>query len=183
MRYATYTFSFFIISSSSCMLHQLSLSLQTLKPNLKLVSHWLQTTKCSLQYIKSFINSSWYDRYENPPPPKMATMIWSLMVSMYAVAGLCGALSVKLITGRLGRWVRDLKQCYFLYPDYTYMIWKDMCSLTRKKAMICNSFIAIVAGGLMLASKGAKSYEMVIVARILYGFSSGKPTGHILWQA
>ncbi|KAG7229583.1 hypothetical protein INR49_012598 [Caranx melampygus] len=44
--------------------------------------------------------------------------------------------------------------------------------LGRKKAMICNSFIAIVAGGTMLASKVANSYEMIIVARILYGFSA-----------
>ncbi|XP_026202731.1 solute carrier family 2 member 9, like 1 [Anabas testudineus] len=95
-------------------------------------------------YVKSFINSSWYDRYKEPPSPQMVTMIWSLMISLFAVAGLCGALSVKLFSG-----------------------------LGRKKTMICNSFISIVAGGIMLASRWAKSYEIVIVARILYGFSAG----------
>ena len=49
-----------------------------------------------------------------------------------------------------------------------------MCSFIRKKAMICNSFIAIVAAGIMLTSKGAKSYEMIIVARILHGYTAGK---------
>lgn len=40
--------------------------------------------------------------------------------------------------------------------------------------MIGNSCIAIVAAGIMLTSKGAKSYEMIIVARILHGYSAGK---------
>lgn len=48
--------------------------------------------------------------------------------------------------------------------------------------MIYNSLISIVAGGIMLASKWLGSYEMVIVARILYGFSSGKPTGRVLCE-
>ncbi|AWP03239.1 putative solute carrier family 2 facilitated glucose transporter member 9-like isoform 2 [Scophthalmus maximus] len=72
-------------------------------------------------------------------------MIWSLIVSLFAVGGLFGAVSVKLISGRLG----------------------------RKKAVILNNFIAIVAGGIMLTSKMANSYEMVIVARILHGYSAG----------
>lgn len=55
------------------------------------------------QYIQCFINSSWYDRYEEPPPPQTITMIWSLIVSMYAVGGLFGAISVKFVSGRLGR--------------------------------------------------------------------------------
>ncbi|XP_023273253.1 solute carrier family 2, facilitated glucose transporter member 5-like, partial [Seriola lalandi dorsalis] len=105
-------------------------------------------------FIQRFINSSWYDRYEEHPPAQTVTMIWSLIVSMYAVGGLFGAVSVKFISGRLG----------------------------RKKAMICNSFIAIVAAGIMLTSKVAKSYEMIIVARILYGYSSGLGTStHLIY--
>ncbi|KAM6927934.1 solute carrier family 2 member 9, like 1 [Xenentodon cancila] len=96
-------------------------------------------------YIQRFINSSWCDRYGEPPPQQMITMIWSLIVSMFAVGGLFGAVSVKLFSTRLG----------------------------RKKAMICNNFIAIVAAGFMLTSKAAKSFEMIIVARLLYGYSAG----------
>lgn len=44
-------------------------------------------------------------------------------------------------------------------------------------AVVCNACICIVAAGIMLASKAAGSYEMIIVARILYGFSAGE----ILW--
>ncbi|KAE8298084.1 Solute carrier family 2, facilitated glucose transporter member 9 Glucose transporter type 9 [Larimichthys crocea] len=39
--------------------------------------------------------------------------------------------------------------------------------------MICNSSIAIVAAGIMMTSKYARSYEMIIVARILYGYTAG----------
>ncbi|KAM9362207.1 solute carrier family 2 member 9, like 1 [Symphorus nematophorus] len=96
-------------------------------------------------YIQRFINSSWYDRYEESPPPQTVTMIWSLIVSLYAVGGLLGSLSVRFVAGMLG----------------------------RKKTMICNSVITIVAAGIMLASKDVRSYEMIIVARTLYGYSSG----------
>ncbi|TKS70942.1 Solute carrier family 2, facilitated glucose transporter member 5 [Collichthys lucidus] len=72
-------------------------------------------------------------------------MIWSLIVSMYAVGGLFGTMSVTFVSGMLG----------------------------RKKAMICNSSIAIVAAGIMMTSKYARSYEMIIVARILYGYTAG----------
>ncbi|XP_070705634.1 solute carrier family 2 member 9, like 1 [Pempheris klunzingeri] len=105
-------------------------------------------------YIQRFINSSWYHRYEEPPPPQTITMIWSLIVSMYAVGGLFGAVGVRFISGMLG----------------------------RKRAMISSSLVAIAAGGIMLTSKGAKSYEMIIVARILYGCSAGVGTSiHVMY--
>ncbi|XP_030586221.1 solute carrier family 2 member 9, like 1 [Archocentrus centrarchus] len=96
-------------------------------------------------YIQRFINSSWYDRYKEPPPPQTVTMIWSLIVSMYAVGGLFGAGSVKFISGLMG----------------------------RKKAVICNSFITVAAAAIMLTSKSVGSFEMSIVARIIYGYSAG----------
>ncbi|KAL7407338.1 hypothetical protein ABVT39_006998 [Epinephelus coioides] len=96
-------------------------------------------------HIQRFINSTWYNRYEEPPSPQTITMIWSLIVSLFAVGGLFGSISVKPISSKLG----------------------------RKKSMMCSSFIAIVAAGIMLASKYAKSYEMIIVARIVYGFATG----------
>nr|XP_015814799.2 solute carrier family 2 member 9, like 1 [Nothobranchius furzeri] len=96
-------------------------------------------------FIQRFINSSWYDRYSEPPHPQTVTMIWSLVVSMYAVGGLFGAASVNFISRRLG----------------------------RKKAIICSSLISIVGMVTMLTSKYANTFEMIIVARILYGYSSG----------
>lgn len=40
--------------------------------------------------------------------------------------------------------------------------------------MICNGFVNIFAAGVVLSSKSAQSYEMVIVARILYGYAAGE---------
>ncbi|XP_077582794.1 solute carrier family 2 member 9, like 1 [Stigmatopora nigra] len=96
-------------------------------------------------FIRRFINITLYERSAAPPPAHTVTIIWSLIVSMYAVGGLFGAVSVKCFSGLLG----------------------------RKKAVTCNSFIAIVAAGIMLTSKWAKSYEMIIVARMLAGYSAG----------
>ncbi|XP_036007756.1 solute carrier family 2, facilitated glucose transporter member 9-like isoform X2 [Fundulus heteroclitus] len=96
-------------------------------------------------YIQSFINSSWNDRYNEPPSPQKVTMIWSLIVSMYAIGGLFGAVSVKFFSRKLG----------------------------RKRAIICNSMISVTGAVMMLTSKEAKSFEMIIVARMLYGYSSG----------
>ncbi|XP_028303634.1 solute carrier family 2 member 9, like 1 [Gouania willdenowi] len=96
-------------------------------------------------FIQRFINSSWYDRYEETPSPRTVTTIWSLIVSLLAVGAICGAFSVKFVSNILG----------------------------RKKGVIFNSLINIVAGILMLISKTAKSFEMIIVARILVGFTAG----------
>ncbi|XP_074535512.1 solute carrier family 2 member 9, like 1 [Halichoeres trimaculatus] len=109
--------------------------------------HGYQTTGLSSPspFIQRFINSTLYERYGEAPSPQTVTMIWSLIVSLYAVGGFCGAISVNFITGTLG----------------------------RKKAMICSSCIGLVAAAIVLPSKYAKSYEMIIISRILYGFSAG----------
>lgn len=107
-------------------------------------------------YIQRFINSSWYNRYEELPPPQTITMIWSLIVSFFAFGGLCGTISVRFVSVLLG----------------------------RKKMMICNSFIVIAAAGIVLTSKSAKSYEMIIVARFLYGCSTGVAMStHLIYLA
>ncbi|XP_024915701.1 solute carrier family 2 member 9, like 1 isoform X2 [Cynoglossus semilaevis] len=81
-------------------------------------------------------------------------MIWSLTVSMFAIGGLVGAISVKFISGKLG----------------------------RKKTMIFNSLVAIIAAVIMLFSKLARSYEMLILARFLYGSCTGLSASiHILY--
>ncbi|XP_076012900.1 solute carrier family 2 member 9, like 1 [Genypterus blacodes] len=105
-------------------------------------------------FIQRFINSSWYHRYEEPPPPHTVTLIWSVIVSTYAVGGLFGALSIKCVTGLVG----------------------------IKKGIICNSLVSIVAAAIMFSSKGAESIEMVVIARGLFGFSAGMGMGlHLMY--
>uniref|UniRef100_A0AAV2M8R3 Major facilitator superfamily (MFS) profile domain-containing protein n=1 Tax=Knipowitschia caucasica TaxID=637954 RepID=A0AAV2M8R3_KNICA len=96
-------------------------------------------------FIQSFINSSWASRHGEAPPPHTTTIIWSLIVSMFAVGGLLGVLSARFMSSKLG----------------------------RKKTMMCNSCISIAAALVILTSKMFESYEMVIGARVLQGFYSG----------
>lgn len=60
----------------------------------------------SPQFIQSFINSSWTDRYEETPPPHMVTMIWSLIVSLYGLGAFFGSLSISFVSCMLGRCVK-----------------------------------------------------------------------------
>ncbi|KAM4613815.1 solute carrier family 2 member 9, like 1 [Polymixia lowei] len=96
-------------------------------------------------FIQSFINSSWYDRYDESLPPQTVTFIWSAIVSIYGFGGFFGSLSVRFVAGRLG----------------------------RKRAMITHNFIHIAAAVVMLTSKSANSFEMILMARFLYGCASG----------
>ncbi|XP_061639800.1 solute carrier family 2 member 9, like 1 isoform X4 [Phyllopteryx taeniolatus] len=85
-------------------------------------------------FIQRFINNTWYERYAVPPAGHTVTIIWSLIVSMYAVGGIFGAVSIKCFSGLLG----------------------------RKKAVICNSCIAIAAAGIMLTTLGMSTHLMYL---------------------
>ncbi|XP_063070998.1 solute carrier family 2 member 9, like 1 [Engraulis encrasicolus] len=95
-------------------------------------------------FVKRFINSSWSERY-GPPHPDTVTFLWSAVVAFFAVGGLLGSISLRMITDKLG----------------------------RKKAMIWNNVISIVAAAIMLSSKYANSFEMILLSRLLFGFASG----------
>uniref|UniRef100_A0AAY5EIU2 Solute carrier family 2 member 9, like 1 n=1 Tax=Electrophorus electricus TaxID=8005 RepID=A0AAY5EIU2_ELEEL len=97
------------------------------------------------QFIKEFINSSWTQRYGGAPGESTARMIWSAVVASYALGGLFGAISVRWVTNYLG----------------------------RKRAMIWNNALNIVASVTMCTSKFANSFEMIMLSRFLFGFSSG----------
>lgn len=43
----------------------------------------------------------------------------------------------------------------------------------RKKALLFNNVVAIVGALLMLFSRMAKSFEMILLARFLYGYNVG----------
>lgn len=56
-----------------------------------------------LQYIKAFYNQTWVGRYNEPIAAETVTLLWSITVSIFAIGGLCGALSVSYIIRVLGR--------------------------------------------------------------------------------
>lgn len=123
------------------------------------------------QFLRSFINSSWVDRYEETPPPHMVTMIWSLIVSLYGLGAFLGSLTINLVSRKLGRCVKTNKH---KKRRLGVVVQTGCCCVLRKMAAACNGCISMAAGAIMLASKPVQSYEMIIAARILYGFSAGE---------
>ncbi|XP_050978344.1 solute carrier family 2 member 9, like 1 [Labeo rohita] len=96
-------------------------------------------------YIQSFINSSWTYHYGDIPGEKTVTFIWSAVVALYALGGLIGSMTVRYFASHLG----------------------------RKGTMLLNSAIGIVATVIMYISKPTYSFELILVARFLFGFGAG----------
>uniref|UniRef100_A0A8B9JN74 Solute carrier family 2 member 9, like 1 n=1 Tax=Astyanax mexicanus TaxID=7994 RepID=A0A8B9JN74_ASTMX len=103
-------------------------------------NHIVLNVSCCVcpQFIKRFINSSWSQRYGEAPRENTVTFIWSAVVSIFALGGLLGSISVRWFSNQLG----------------------------RKKAMIWNNAINVVALGTMVASKSANYFEMILLSRL-----------------
>ncbi|XP_035486403.2 solute carrier family 2, facilitated glucose transporter member 9 isoform X3 [Scophthalmus maximus] len=96
-------------------------------------------------FIKNFYNKTWMERYGEPVGAETATLLWSMTVSIFAIGGLMGTLSVSLIINVLGR---------------------------RGTLMLNNSF-AVIAALLLSLGEKAKSFEMLIAGRLIIGVDSG----------
>ncbi|TRY59094.1 hypothetical protein DNTS_028631 [Danionella cerebrum] len=96
-------------------------------------------------YIQNFINSSWMHHYGDAPQGNTITFIWSAVVALHGVGGLTGSMTVRYLTSRLG----------------------------RKGTMLLNSAIAVVATVIMYISKPTDSFELILLARFLFGFIAG----------
>lgn len=62
-----------------------------------------------LQFIQAFYNKTWDERYGEPIGADISKLLWSITVSIFAIGGLCGALSVSLIIRVQGRSVHSRK--------------------------------------------------------------------------
>uniref|UniRef100_A0A674JBV9 Major facilitator superfamily (MFS) profile domain-containing protein n=1 Tax=Terrapene triunguis TaxID=2587831 RepID=A0A674JBV9_9SAUR len=92
-----------------------------------------------------FINKTWLERYGSPLHQETITLLWSLIVSIYCVGGLLGC----LCSG-------------YLFVKYG-----------KKKCLLCNNMLIMVTALHMGFSKTAKSFEMILIGRFLYGISAG----------
>ncbi|XP_067861733.1 solute carrier family 2, facilitated glucose transporter member 11-like [Heptranchias perlo] len=97
------------------------------------------------EYIKNFINETWIERYETPLQEYAIKLLWSVIVSVYPVGGLVGAQFAAVLTVKYG----------------------------RKKSLLANNIVAIVAALIMGFSRMARSFEMILVGRFLYGINIG----------
>ncbi|XP_053443041.1 solute carrier family 2, facilitated glucose transporter member 11 isoform X2 [Nycticebus coucang] len=96
-------------------------------------------------HIQEFTNETWRARTGRPLPDHLILLVWSLIVSLYPLGGLFGA----LLAGPLA------------------------VTLGRKKSLLVNNIFVVAAAILFGFSRKAGSFEMVMLGRLLTGVSAG----------
>ncbi|XP_037684528.1 solute carrier family 2, facilitated glucose transporter member 5 isoform X2 [Choloepus didactylus] len=95
--------------------------------------------------MKQFYNETFYARTGEYTTDSALTLLWSVSVSMFPFGGFIGSLLVGLFVNNLG----------------------------RKGALLFNNIFSIVPAILMGCSQTAKSFEMIIISRLLVGICAG----------
>ena len=95
--------------------------------------------------IKDFYNDTIYGRSGDEPSENDLDLLWATTVSIFAIGGMFG--------GLLGGW------------------WSEYFG--RKRGMLFNTFVGILAGLLMGLSEISNSIEMIIIGRFIVGFNCG----------
>nr|KAF6312234.1 solute carrier family 2 member 11 [Pipistrellus kuhlii] len=96
-------------------------------------------------HIQEFTNQTWQVRTGQPPPDHLILVTWSLIVSLYPLGGLFGALLAGPLAVVLG----------------------------RKKSLLVNNVFVVAAAILFGFSHRAGSFEMIMLGRLLVGVSAG----------
>ncbi|XP_064156856.1 solute carrier family 2, facilitated glucose transporter member 5-like isoform X1 [Anguilla rostrata] len=96
-------------------------------------------------FIQTFYNQTYMYRYGEPMDSNFLTLLWSLSVSMYPLGGFLGSLMVAPLVNKIG----------------------------RRGTLLFNNIFSIAPAVMMGLSEVAKSYEIIIVARILVGICAG----------
>ncbi|XP_075316113.1 solute carrier family 2, facilitated glucose transporter member 11-like [Odontesthes bonariensis] len=97
------------------------------------------------EHVQSFVNYTWILRYGSPVGESTNQLIWSFIVAVLSLGAWAGAIH----SGSL---------------PVTY---------GRKKALLINNVVAIVAALFMVFSRMANSFEMILLGRFLYGYNVG----------
>uniref|UniRef100_A0A8C3AWG4 Major facilitator superfamily (MFS) profile domain-containing protein n=1 Tax=Cyclopterus lumpus TaxID=8103 RepID=A0A8C3AWG4_CYCLU len=96
-------------------------------------------------YIQSFINNTYEERWGVGLEAPQVTLVWTLIVSAFSLGGLTGA----LLAGPL-----------------------SVC-VGRKNSLLLNNSFLFVGAALVLTCRLARSFEMILLARFLVGVNSG----------
>ncbi|KAM4808090.1 solute carrier family 2, facilitated glucose transporter member 5-like [Rhinophrynus dorsalis] len=96
-------------------------------------------------FIKPFINNTWIQRYRSPIEDNSLRILWSFIVSSYCIGGMLGSLGSGYFSAKYG----------------------------KKKCLLCSDLIPIVAALLVGCSNVARSFEMILIGRFLYGINAG----------
>ncbi|XP_028827139.1 solute carrier family 2, facilitated glucose transporter member 11-like isoform X2 [Denticeps clupeoides] len=105
-------------------------------------------------FIKELVNHTCEQRYGLVLNAWQLSRIWSFIVSIFSIGGLIGSLCAGHLVATYG----------------------------RRRCLMVNNAVAIGGALLMLLSKSTMSFEMIIIARLLYGLNSGIGlTAHALY--
>ncbi|XP_057895321.1 solute carrier family 2, facilitated glucose transporter member 5-like [Melospiza georgiana] len=96
-------------------------------------------------HMQDFYNSTYLERTGVPMDRGFQTLLWSLTVSMFPLGGLFGSL----------------------------LVWPMVNSCGRKGTLLINNLFSIAAAILMGTSELAKSFEVIILSRVLVGIFAG----------
>ncbi|XP_034030470.1 solute carrier family 2, facilitated glucose transporter member 3 [Thalassophryne amazonica] len=99
--------------------------------------------------LRGFFQNVSGERYGEPFSADANTMVWSFSVAIFSVGGMIGSFSVSALVNRLG----------------------------RRKSMLVSNILALLGGGLMGLSALSRSFEMVIIGRLIIGVFCGLCTG------
>ncbi|NXD42560.1 GTR5 protein, partial [Copsychus sechellarum] len=96
-------------------------------------------------YMQEFYNRTYLDRTGVPMDSGFQTLLWSLTVSMFPLGGLFGSL----------------------------MVWPMVNNCGRKGTLLINNLFSIAAAVLMGTSELAKTFEVIILSRVVMGIFAG----------
>ncbi|XP_066059061.1 solute carrier family 2, facilitated glucose transporter member 5-like isoform X1 [Chamaea fasciata] len=96
-------------------------------------------------YMQDFYNKTYLDRTGVPMDGNFQTLLWSLTVSMFPLGGLFGSL----------------------------MVWPMVNNCGRKGTLLINNLFSIAAAVLMGTSELAKTFEVIILSRVIMGVFAG----------
>ncbi|KAI4902556.1 hypothetical protein NFI96_004495 [Prochilodus magdalenae] len=101
------------------------------------------------QKVQEFFRNTSLERTGEAMSDCTVTNLWSFAVSVFSVGGMIGAFSVGALVNKFGR---------------------------RKSMLLCN-IVAVIGGALMGLSSACRSYEMVIIGRLVIGVFCGLFSG------
>ncbi|XP_063072555.1 solute carrier family 2, facilitated glucose transporter member 11 [Engraulis encrasicolus] len=96
-------------------------------------------------YIQAFVNETFRERWGVELNVYEVTLIWTFIVSIFSLGGLVGALIAGPMSIRFG----------------------------RKKTMLLSNIFLMSSAILGLTSRAAKSFEMILISRVLVGINAG----------